>query len=103
MFKGTMTKWPVQKLTQGTTQNSYNIMTQQTFRQTIFCVFRIFLYFLFLLIISKTTSPKNVELPPWYGQCLSLGVLFFLFPFFSTFFGEEKERKNAFNLSNQAT
>ena len=24
MFKGTMTKWPVQKLTQGTTQNSYN-------------------------------------------------------------------------------
>jgi len=34
MFKGTMTKWPVQKLTQGTTQNSYNIMTQQTFRQT---------------------------------------------------------------------
>jgi len=35
MFKGTMTKWPVQKLTQGTTQNSYNIMTQQTFRKTL--------------------------------------------------------------------
>ena len=35
MYKGTMTKWPVQKLTQGTTQNSYNIMTQQTFRQNI--------------------------------------------------------------------
>jgi len=39
MFKGTMTKWPVQKLAQGTTKNSYNIMTQQTFRKHIFLCF----------------------------------------------------------------
>ena len=38
-FKGTMTKWPVQKLTHRTTQNTYNIMTQQTFRKTIFLCF----------------------------------------------------------------
>ena len=46
MFKGTMTNWPVQKLTQVTTQNSYNIKTQQTFRQTIFLCFSDF-YLLF--------------------------------------------------------
>ena len=34
MFKGTMTKWPVQKLAQGTTQKLF--MTQQTFRKHIF-------------------------------------------------------------------
>jgi len=50
MFKGTMTKWPVQKLTQGTTQNSYNIMTQQTFKQTIFLCFSDFNFFIFFFI-----------------------------------------------------
>ena len=45
MFKGTMTKWPVQKLTQGTTQNSYNIMTQQTFRKDLFLCFSDFSFF----------------------------------------------------------
>ena len=38
-FKGAMTKWPVQKLTQRTTQNTYNTMTQQTFKKTIFLCF----------------------------------------------------------------
>jgi len=52
MFKGTMTNWPVKKLTQGTIQNSYNIMTQQTFRQTIFLCFSDFFLFSVLLIIS---------------------------------------------------
>jgi len=31
-----MTKWNVQKLTHRTSKNTYNIMTQQTFRITIF-------------------------------------------------------------------
>jgi len=45
-LKGTMTKWPVQKLTHRTTQNNYNIMTQQTFRKTIFLCFSadVFIY-----------------------------------------------------------
>ena len=50
-------------------------------------------------------SPRNVELPPWYGQSLSLGVLtsFKLkqTSHFLNTFGEEEERKNAFNHSNQ--
>jgi len=40
--------------------------TQKTFRKKpIFCVFRIFI---FLFLISQMISPRNVELPPWYGQ-----------------------------------
>jgi len=35
------------------------------------CVFGLF-YFLF--IVSLTISPRNVELPHWYNQWLSLGV-----------------------------
>ena len=50
MYKGTVTKRPVQKLTQRTTQNSYNIMTQQTFRQTIFLCFSDFSFFIFFFI-----------------------------------------------------
>ena len=40
-------------------------------------------------------SPRYINLPPWYGQCLSLGykpVLSYSKPHvFSTFFGEEKK------------
>ena len=50
MFKGTMTKCPVQKLTQGTTKNSYNIMTQQIFRKHIFLWFSDFSFFIFFFI-----------------------------------------------------
>ena len=50
-------------------------------------------------------SPRNVELPPWYVNALHWGckpVLSYSKPHtLSTSFGEEKERKNAFNLSNQ--
>ena len=39
MFKGTMTKWPVQKLAQGTTQKLLQHHDAQTFRKHIFlCV-----------------------------------------------------------------
>jgi len=43
---------------------------------TICCVFRIFLGFFFNFQFSITwrTSPKNVELPPGYGQWKTLGV-----------------------------
>ena len=51
MFKGTMTKWPVQKLTQGTTQNFYKIMTQKTFRKTICLCFSDFSFLIFFLLI----------------------------------------------------
>jgi len=56
MFKGTMANWPVQKLTRGTTQNSYNIITQQTVRQTIFFLFFGFLFFYFLKHNTKTKT-----------------------------------------------
>ena len=39
MFKGTMTKWPVQKPTHRTTQNTQNTKKQQTFRKKLFFVF----------------------------------------------------------------
>ena len=35
---------------------------------TIFCVFRIFLFFYFNFQLLKGPLQKNVELPPWYGQ-----------------------------------
>jgi len=49
MFKGTMTKWPVQKLTQGTTQKLLQDHDATDIQKTIFCVFRIF-FFLFFFI-----------------------------------------------------
>ena len=39
MFKGTMTKWPVQKLTQGTTQNTTSCRNRHL-DKLYFCVFR---------------------------------------------------------------
>jgi len=56
-FKGTMTKWPVQKQTHKTaqnTQNTQNTKTQQTFSENknMFCVFRIFIFYFFLFTIS---------------------------------------------------
>ena len=49
-----------------------NTNTQQTFRKknTIFYCFHIYCLF----IISLMISPRNVELPPRYGQFLTLGV-----------------------------
>jgi len=55
-----MTKWPVQKLTQGMTQNSYNIMTQQTFRQTILLCFSDFYFFYFLTQLLKLTIMLSI-------------------------------------------
>ena len=62
MFKGTMTKWPVQKPAQGTTQkNPHNIMTQQTPRKhnyiVVFFGFFCF-YFLFIDNFLKEFSKK---------------------------------------------
>jgi len=80
-------------------------MTQQTFRKHIFLCFSDFSFFIFFFIDNfLKDSPRNVELPPWYGHDFHWGfkpVLSYSKPHtFSTFFGEEKERKNAFNLSN---
>jgi len=53
MFKGTMTKWPVQKLTQGTTQKLLQHHLRNRHLENIyFCVFRIFL-FLFSFFIDN--------------------------------------------------
>jgi len=53
-FMGTMTKWPVQKQTPKTEQNTQNTKTQQTIRKKRFGVFLIFIflvsfYLLFLI------------------------------------------------------
>jgi len=61
MFKGTMTKKPVQKLAQGTTQNSYNIMTQQTFRKHIFLCFSDFSVFVFFLLIIRNRNLRGMS------------------------------------------
>ena len=54
MFKGTMTNWPVQKLTQGTTQKLLQHHDATDIWKTYIFVFFGFLFFLFsfLLIIS---------------------------------------------------
>ena len=51
-------------------------------------------------------SLRNVELPLWYGQWLSLGIKT-SFPIianphtYQTFIGEEKEDENSFSLPRQ--
>jgi len=69
-----MAKWPVQKLTHRTTQKHLQNHDATDIKKIyIFVCFSDF-SFSFLFIISKMNSPRNVELPPWYGQSLSLGV-----------------------------
>ena len=44
-------------------------MTQKTLRKNLYVVFSDFYFFVFyLFIISLMNSPRNGELPPWYGQ-----------------------------------
>jgi len=79
MFKGTMTKWPVQKLTQGTTQNSYNIMTQHTFRQTIFLWLNVVERWLGIdtqYLYTPYIHQKAKESRHTYGEILMLLVTF---------------------------
>jgi len=71
-----------------------------------FCVFRIFIfYFLFiefLFIIQEMLSYRLGTVNDFHWEFKP--VLSYSKPHtFSTFFVEEKERKNAFNLSNPAT
>ena len=64
-FNGTMKKWPVHKQTD--TQNSTKTRRTRN-RHTekyYFCDFRIFIFYLYIFLMI---SPRNVELPPWYGQ-----------------------------------
>ena len=42
-------------------------------KKNIFGLLFFFRIFLFVFIISLMISPSNVDLPPWYGQWLSLG------------------------------
>jgi len=82
-------------------------MTQQTFRKHIFLCLSDFTLFIFLLIILKGILQEmlsyrlgTVNEFHWVFK----PVLSYSKPHtFSTFFGEEKESKNAFNFSNQAT
>ena len=68
-FKGTLTKWPVQKLTHRTRQKHLKHNDEHTFRKAIFLCFSDFYFlFSFLLIIHYMNSPRDVELPPCYGQ-----------------------------------
>ena len=70
MFKGTMTKWPVQKPTQGTTQKLLKQHDATDIKKTyMFVLFSDFSFlFSFVLVNSSRNSPRNVELPPWNGQ-----------------------------------
>ena len=64
-----MTKWPVQK------KNKYLENHEQAEQQDVkylknklfLCLF-LFVHFYFYCIYTKMISPRNVELPPWYGQ-----------------------------------
>jgi len=50
MFKGTITKWPVQKLTQGTTQKLLQYHDATDIKINFIFVFFGFLFFYFLFI-----------------------------------------------------
>ena len=72
-FKGTMTKWPVQKQAQRTEQkHAEHLDATDIHTNNYSCVFGCFHFFLF--IISLMISRRNVALPPLYSQRLSLGV-----------------------------
>jgi len=51
MLKGTKTKWPVHKLTQGTTQKPLQNHDATDIKKNYILCFRLF-FFIFLLIIS---------------------------------------------------
>ena len=53
MFKGTMTKWPVQKLTQGTTQKLLQHHMATDIKKTYIFVFFGFLFFFILFFIDN--------------------------------------------------
>jgi len=52
MFKGTMTKWPVQKLTQGTTQKLLQHHDATDILKTYIFVFFGFFFFYFIFYCS---------------------------------------------------
>ena len=64
MFKGTMTKWPVQKLTQGTIQKLLQHQMQQTCRKHITSITQVYSLLILrymspLKSISKRTNHTN--------------------------------------------
>ena len=67
-----MTKWPVQKQTHRTAQKNaeqQDLTDIQDIKDKLFFVFGDFSLFLNLyLSFNKMISPRNVELPPWYGH-----------------------------------
>jgi len=110
MFKGTMTKWLVQKLTQGTTQKLLTTSWRNRHLEKLYCcVFRILIFFYFLFywefpkrILQEMLSYRLGTVNDFHLEFKP--VLSYSKPqTFSTCFVEEKERQNAFNLSNQAT
>jgi len=92
--------------TKTNTQNSMKHTEQhdkQTFKTNLcVCVgfFHFYLYFIFI----KMISPRNVELPPWYGQWPHWGfkpVLSYSKPYtYYTYFGEVKtwNEKHLFSI-----
>ena len=102
-----MTKWPVQKHTEHHKTRSIQRRNRH-YEITIFCVFRIFLFFIFNFQLLKgllqkmlnyrlgTVNEKHWGFKPVF-RCSKPHT-------FSTFFGEEKERKKCpFTLFNKAT
>jgi len=74
-FRGTMTKWPVQKQTQITTQKhvEHPDATYIQKKHTIFCVFRIFLFYIIFIynflndfskkcLVTATVNDFHLEL-----------------------------------------
>jgi len=59
--------------TKSNTQNDTKTRTtscrNRHLEKLYFCVFRIFIFFIFFFIDKFLNEfPKNVKLPPWYGQ-----------------------------------
>jgi len=95
------------KTTQGTTQNSYNIMTQQTFRKHIFLCFSDFFIFFFIDNFLKEFSKKCwvtalVRSMTFIGGLNQFKAIAKL-TLSQHFLEKKKERKKAFKISNQAT
>jgi len=63
-----MTNWPVQKQAHITTQTHVEHQDATNIQTIFFVFFGLLFFILFLFIISKMISPRNVELLPWYGQ-----------------------------------
>ena len=102
-----MTKWSVHRKTHRTTQKHVEHQDATDIQKKLFLCFSKTKMICLLFIISKMISWRNVELPPWYGQWLTLGVYtsFKLkqISFFLNILWRRKGNKCECTLFNQAT